>query len=144
MQSSVERLRRALLGIVALGGVAVLWGSASAADSEPRLYFINALPGPVQLSIDGKAVGPLRADSAYTAPLTPGEHVMVVTSDDGSSISKPYVFDKTNLAQVGKSSWWCVAMAPRTEGSPDGFLFQMPAERCKAYVPTETAAAVQH
>ncbi|MDB5429623.1 MAG: hypothetical protein JWP35_739 [Caulobacter sp.] len=108
-------------------------GSAGAAEAA-QVYFANIMDAPVEVSIDDQPAGSLAAKSANGLQMKPGEHVILVTMADGSSISKPWVFEASALAKTRKDSWWCLAVAPRKAGSDSGYLVQLPAEQCKAFI----------
>ena len=108
-------------------------GAAQAADL-PKLYFANGLDAAVSVTVDDHALGQLPAKTVNTVALTPGEHVILVTMQDGSSVSKPYTLDTASLADSKGAKWWCIVVAPKSAGSDQGFLFQFPTANCKAFV----------
>ena len=124
------------LKALALAGAltCVGFGSANAADTPPLFFFANLLAAPVQVEIDGKAVLTVDPDMVKSVPLPPGEHVIKVITDDGSSYAKPYQLDAATLAEAKGAKWWCMAVAPRTPGSTSGYVFQFPTDRCQAIV----------
>jgi hypothetical protein len=123
------------LKAVAAAGAALAVGLGTAHAADPaRIYFANGLTDPVQVEVDGQSVGQLNAQTVSFLPMVPGEHVIKVTMLDGSSISKPYALDSASLADAKGGQWWCIAVAPKSEGSANGFLFQFPTDKCKAFV----------
>lgn len=108
-------------------------GAANAAD-PPRIYFANVMSAAVTVEIDDKDAGGLPAQTASSIPLAPGEHVIKVTTADGSSVSKPWQMDAKDLASAKGGRFWCLAVAPRGEGDTYGYLLQLPADKCKAFV----------
>lgn len=108
-------------------------GTAHAADA-PRIYFVNVMPAAVTVEIDDKDAGGLPAQTASSIPLAPGEHVIKVITEDGSSVSKPWQMDAKDLASAKGGRFWCVAVAPRGEGDTYGYLLQLPADKCKAFI----------
>jgi hypothetical protein len=123
-----------LRAAAALGaGLTLSLGAAQAAEPA-RIYFANGMSTPVQVEIDDHDVGTLEAQTVSFLPLAAGEHVIKVTMDDGSSISKPYTLDEPSLATAKGGRWWCLAVAPKGEGAVSGYLFQFPTDNCKAFV----------